>query len=572
MRFLGKTRDDSQTVWLSRTRDAGSFQLQTKGNNVVDTWSKSRRGLRLSLSPFVSQGSGGTHELYSLQGNKPCLIDTQNQKGGLTLPPWLHRPPGGGGIGGGTSNGGSGGGYGGGGGTGGGNGGSGGGFGGGGGGTGGSGGGFGGAGGGNGGSGGGIGGGGGGTGGGGSIGGGPSGGGSGGSGGGFGGGGSGGGGGIAGGPTGGGGGGTGGGGGGTGGGSAGGGAGGGTPISRPDLNLPSGTLPGTRRVLGPGGVPTLCVDPRTPRAVGAAEDQRLPICPDELLAEQEALARAQGASSTPGRYSLEPSLWNTWADATYTDIDDDRFGSGSESDIAMLSFGLDRRVSENLVLGFSASTQEARSEAFDGAIDIDTDGVTFGPYFGVRLSDNWSMDGAITWGEYQSDVSLLALQGDYDSDSVGGSLNLHGFFTAGETIIRPSFSLDLTRYDSEDHVIAGRVRGRDFSVELAGSAYNYGTLSAETEFSRVFVGENGNTWMPYATIGALYEFERPDQGGVLTRNLTLEAPSRWSGSVRLGFRAQVARRFNVEASLGYLSIGQGGLDETEARLFVSYGF
>ncbi|RZT94980.1 hypothetical protein [Rivibacter subsaxonicus] len=58
----------------------------------------------------------------------------------------------------------------------------------------------------------------------------------------------------------------------------------------------------------------------------------------------------------------------------------------------------------------------------------------------------------------------------------------------------------------------------------------------------------------------------------MTSQLTLADTSPWSGSLRLGLRSLVARSLIVEASLGYLSIGQNGLDTWEGRLFVSYGF
>jgi hypothetical protein len=42
----------------------------------------------------VSQGNGGVHKLYDTGGNKDCLIDSQNQKGGIQLPPHIVLPGG----------------------------------------------------------------------------------------------------------------------------------------------------------------------------------------------------------------------------------------------------------------------------------------------------------------------------------------------------------------------------------------------------------------------------------------------------------------------------------------------
>lgn len=94
--FLGKTSDSSRSVWLSINNAAGSFELQTQGQQVVDEWVRAGAGRRLTLSPFVSTGSGGTHFLLEVSGDKPVQIDSQNQKGGFVFPSDLgpRRPNG----------------------------------------------------------------------------------------------------------------------------------------------------------------------------------------------------------------------------------------------------------------------------------------------------------------------------------------------------------------------------------------------------------------------------------------------------------------------------------------------
>ncbi|WP_455854618.1 hypothetical protein [Ensifer canadensis] len=84
--YLGNTKGATRSVWLSGT-SAGSFGLEAaQGNQTVDTWSKSKRGLHLSLSPVVSNGNGGTHKLYDTSSGKPCLLDTQNQVRNIIFP------------------------------------------------------------------------------------------------------------------------------------------------------------------------------------------------------------------------------------------------------------------------------------------------------------------------------------------------------------------------------------------------------------------------------------------------------------------------------------------------------
>lgn len=90
--FLGVNNTSTKSVWLSLTSAAGSFKLEGPSNELIDEWSKDKRGLRLSLSPIVSQGNGGTHHLIDSDNNK--ILDSQNQKGGIVFPPFSPWQPG----------------------------------------------------------------------------------------------------------------------------------------------------------------------------------------------------------------------------------------------------------------------------------------------------------------------------------------------------------------------------------------------------------------------------------------------------------------------------------------------
>ncbi len=90
--FLGVNHNSSDSVWLSLTTAAGSFQLEGPGQQLIDEWTEDQRGLRLSLSPIVSQGNGGTHNLINATNNKK--LDSQNQQGGIVFPPFPPGQPG----------------------------------------------------------------------------------------------------------------------------------------------------------------------------------------------------------------------------------------------------------------------------------------------------------------------------------------------------------------------------------------------------------------------------------------------------------------------------------------------
>ncbi len=116
LNYIGHFANDSASIWLSRSflSDTKTFRLEAAQQGVyASTFPIVGGGIHLSLSPSVSTGNGGTHKLYILP--EECLVDTQNQKGGIVIGGGFPGGGGGGlpGGGGGGGSGGSGGGTGG---------------------------------------------------------------------------------------------------------------------------------------------------------------------------------------------------------------------------------------------------------------------------------------------------------------------------------------------------------------------------------------------------------------------------------------------------------------------------
>ncbi len=512
--YLGNTLGATRSVWLSGT-SAGSFGLEAaQGNQTVDTWSKSKRGLHLSLSPVVSSGNGGTHKLYDLSGGKPCLLDTQNQIRGLipditwpqglpdndlprvfpdfALPdgrpdtdpirvfPDFDRPEGRPDTG---------------------------------------------------------------------------------------------------------------------------------PIrvlpdfdrpdgrpdtepvrvfpdfdrpdGRPDNDLPR-VFPGfdPPAPSGPGAIragrvagartPQTCIDPRS---VGANQRRDLPICPE--IVPQEAARQGAGQSGvplTPGRDLAAPALWNFWSDIRFADISDERYDRDSDTLARSLDMGLDRRITDDLVLGMSFSLEDSSTDAHSGSLDIDTEGFSFGPYAAYRLSKHWAIDASVTYGRYNNEVDLSVLGGDYDSERFSGQLSLHGQYKYGAYFIRPKASVNFAHVKSDGYGLHGSIFNFPVSVSLPGESYNYGVMEMSTEVSRFFRLPDGHPFLVFAELGAQYEFERPNDGKILAGDLSEVTPSPWAFSLRSGFRMLLNDNLQIEATGGYLSLGQEDLDVWEGKLHLSWSF
>ncbi|UWU16866.1 autotransporter domain-containing protein (plasmid) [Rhizobium sullae] len=512
--YLGNTKGATGSVWLSGT-SAGSFGLEAaQGNQTVDTWSKSQRGLHLSLSPVVSNGNGGTHKLYDISSGKPCLLDTQNQMRSGILPnidwpdgrpdvgpqpvfpgfdwpdgrpdvgpqpvfPGFDRPDGRPDVGpqpvfpG-----------------------------------------------------------------------------------------------IA------------------------------WPDGRPDVgpqpippdfNWPDGrpdvgpqpvfpgVTPRTPTAIRGGRVvaartPDTCIDPRS---INSNKQQRdLPICRD--LAAEEAAAQSADRSPqvplTPGRDLPAPSLWNFWADIQFADISDERYDRDSGTLARSLTMGLDRRITNDLVVGMTVSLENSSTDAFDGTLGIDTEGFSFGPYAAYRLSKHWAIEGSLTYGRYNNDIDLSVLSGRQDSERLAGEISLHGQYKVDAYFIRPKASVSWSHIDSDAYDLSGSILNIPVSVSLPGDSFNYGVLDLSTEVSRYFRLPDGQPFLVFAELGAQYEFERPNDGKILTGDLSEVTPSPWAFSLRSGFRMLLNDNLQIEATGGYLSFGQKDLDAWEGKLHVSWSF
>ena len=302
-----------------------------------------------------------------------------------------------------------------------------------------------------------------------------------------------------------------------------------------------------------------CIDPRTTPTDG---DER-PICPAEVLAGEVPL--------TEGRDLGAPTLWNVWVEPLYVSVRDQRNGLDMDTDLVSLTLGLDRRIDENGVVGGLLSLMKSETDGFDDALQTDVRGFSVGPYAAYRLSPRWAVDGSLTYGQYDNDVEMGALDGDYTSRQIAGSANLHGQFEAGEYLIRPQASLFYAHIDTDAYGLKGDFGPLSLDVPVPDDQFNYGVLGATAEVSRVFVHED-KFYMPYAEVGIGYEFERPNDGEILTGNLSYYTPSAWTGTVRAGVRMLVRDNVQVDVAGGYLSIGQDGLDIWEGKVLVSVGF
>lgn len=120
--------------------------------------------------------------------------------------------------------------------------------------------------------------------------------------------------------------------------------------------------------------------------------------------------------------------------------------------------------------------------------------------------------------------------------------------------------------------MTGTIAGSNVIILVPEDSYTLGVAVVSFEVFRDYKVRPLKVLEPFADVGVVYAFQRPNNGLILTGNLTLASTSAWSGTARVGVRSQINSSIYVSANVGYLSIGQGNLNIWEGHLYMSYSF
>jgi len=275
---------------------------------------------------------------------------------------------------------------------------------------------------------------------------------------------------------------------------------------------------------------------------------------------------------TPARKFAQEPLWNLWADSRYTDISDRRSGLDLDGNSGYVTIGADRRMDDNFAMGLMTIFERTRSDGFSGDWKIRSDGISFGPYAAYRLTPQWSVDASFSVGQLSNDNNLSVLSERFDSQRYALGLNATGQYLVDKVILTPKISLNYSYFRNEEHDMKGNVAGIPVRIGIESQNYDYGVAETTLQITRGFQTDGGKHWYPYAEVGLSNEFERPNDGKIITGDLSEEKTSPWSGSLRTGLQALVSPDVFIDTSVGYLSFGQNGLDVWEGRIMLSVAF
>ena len=264
--------------------------------------------------------------------------------------------------------------------------------------------------------------------------------------------------------------------------------------------------------------------------------------------------------------------WNLWTDVRFLSTTDGRYGLDVTGSARTATVGLDRKVSSDVVVGFTVSLEDSSSTGYGEFFQSKARGITVGPYAAYAMSPNWAIDAALGYNRSSNDLGLAMMDGTFLSQRLSGAVNLHGQYDLGFVAIRPRLSASYSRTFSDAYNLNGTLFRQAIGVLFPSADYDYGTLEGAVEINRMFTTSGGTRIMPYAEFGSVFEYTRPNGGQILTSDLQLATPSPWAFTVRSGVRMLLTDTILLEASAGYLSFGQNGLDVIEARVHVSFSF
>jgi hypothetical protein len=280
----------------------------------------------------------------------------------------------------------------------------------------------------------------------------------------------------------------------------------------------------------------------------------------------------ESAPITEARQFDENNTWNIWSDNRYYNIKDERFGLNSKGDTTNYTVGADRRFTQNLVSGAMVSHLYYNITGFNGGLENNVSGYNVGPYFGYLINRHWSTDGSLTYGILHNKNNIAGLESSFNGKTMNGTWHATGLYSFKKFQLRPQPLISFSHYWNPNYQFRGNFNNQLLLVDRDREQFNFGFAEFKLEGNYTTDTKNGTVIQPYTEAKVDYVFARPNDGQILTANLTLATPKAAVGGLTAGVRTLFFKSLLIDSSAGYLSIGQSGLNVWQLRLLASYSF
>lgn len=279
----------------------------------------------------------------------------------------------------------------------------------------------------------------------------------------------------------------------------------------------------------------------------------------------------QKAPLTRARQFEQEKNWNIWSDNHYYTSNDGRNNLDARGWTTDFIIGADRHITTDFVFGGLVSFIKYNYVAFDGDIKNEASGLSIGPYFGYNISQEWSINGSLTYGELQNTNNIASLNSAYRTQLYHADLHAIGLYQFGHFQIRPKPLISITHFRNPAYPFIGVFNNTRFQINRTRQIFNFNFMELRLEGNYTLETKKGSIIQSYAEPGIDYAFARPNDGQMLTGNLNLASTAPVAETLTVGVRT-LYKAFLIDASASYLSFGQHGLDAWELRLLASYSF
>ena len=196
--------------------------------------------------------------------------------------------------------------------------------------------------------------------------------------------------------------------------------------------------------------------------------------------------------------------------------------------------GVDSLVTSNLVLGLAGAYEGSDQNGYRNYVSTDTDAYVIGPSVGYRVLPKVVLDGWLGYAYQNVDTRIANAKGSYSVNQFFASLNATAQLDFEFIGIQPKLSFYYSHADTDDLKLkVGDLGGNRFgTLTVPINDQDVGLLDQSVEFNHAFAPTQDLLLMPYVRAGGRYAFQRPNDGKILSGDLTLVTSSPWSGNIR----------------------------------------
>lgn len=249
--------------------------------------------------------------------------------------------------------------------------------------------------------------------------------------------------------------------------------------------------------------------------------------------------------------------WHAWMTPRQVNYTDRVVGLTSQGTLQELTYGLDYRVSPDLVVGF-AFNPESTKVTYDGLnASIYQSGIGGGPYLGWLISPTTLFDAWLGYVRLDRAFDVFGHGANMPVDRAFLSTSITQIIDTPWMRVLPRFTL----FHAHDEV-SGVTSSQGFPIP--GQGYSWGHVEGSVEVNRDFVLDQRLLLQPFVQATLRYDTQQLVDT-VTTIDGTDVGLTRWHGQLRGGVRAQLGSQAELWLSGGYLSFFTPGIDAWEAK-------